>query len=200
MVAFLYLMVCFMLPNIICQIANRKNRKGKKSMVWTVIFWVYCVLVLHVTEIGTIWDYFSDKQFIGEINRDFFSYKLFMGEINLDPFSYGITVGHLLNIVMFMPLGFLLPFLWKNYCKIWKTAFVGLFFSFLIEICQLFCYRVTDVDDLIMNTLGSIVGFLLWKIFGSFFRKKQKKTVPRSNTEPIVSMILGIAGMFFLYH
>lgn len=49
-------------------------------------------------------------------------------------------------------------------------------FSAVIEFAQLFMlHRVTDVNDLIMNTLGTIIGWLLVKsIFKWRFQRKQK--------------------------
>ena len=37
--------------------------------------------------------------------------------------------------------------------------------SFLIEVIQLFTFRASDIDDLLMNTLGTVIGFALSKIF-----------------------------------
>lgn len=40
----------------------------------------------------------------------------------------------------------------------------GSFFSLFIELIQLFSFRATDIDDLLMNTLGTWVGYLLFKV------------------------------------
>lgn len=47
------------------------------------------------------------------------------------------------------------------------------FFSLFIECSQLFTlYRVSDVNDLVMNTLGTIGGWVIWKIIFSHFFKQ----------------------------
>ena len=90
--------------------------------------------------------------------------------VNLMPFTdeknlrFFLQVG--LNAVLFLPFGFLLPVLWRK-CRSWKsTVAAGFLTSLGIEILQLFCYRATDVDDLIMNTLGTFLGYIIaWACF-----------------------------------
>nr|WP_154896816.1 VanZ family protein [Paenibacillus xylanexedens] len=73
----------------------------------------------------------------------------------------------LLNIVLFMPLGFLLPLLKPSVNSIRKAASAGLMLSFTIEILQLVIRitlgngRSTDINDLIANTAGSVLGFVI---------------------------------------
>lgn len=72
------------------------------------------------------------------------------------------------NIIMFMPIGFFTALLWKLSNK--KVIAIGFFFSLLIESCQLFLTRGTDIDDLILNTIGTILGLLLYKIMDKKFK------------------------------
>ena len=89
--------------------------------------------------------------------------------ISLIPFSdetHWLGVQRVLNAVMFAPFGFLLPVLWRG-CRKWSvTTLAGFLLSLTIEILQMFCFRATDVDDLLMNTLGALLGyFLAWLFF-----------------------------------
>lgn len=68
-----------------------------------------------------------------------------------------------LNIVLFVPFGFLLPTLWKDFVSIKRTAFAGFCFSLFIEIIQITTYRTTDIDDLITNTMGALAGYCIFK-------------------------------------
>ena len=77
------------------------------------------------------------------------------------------------NIIMFMPIGFFIPLLWEIPDK--KIIIVGFLFSLFVEVCQLFLNRGTDVDDLILNTLGTILGLLVYK----FLYKKFKNLIIR---------------------
>lgn len=66
-----------------------------------------------------------------------------------------------MNIILFMPLGALIPLLWEN-TSFFITTCGGFLFSLLIEISQLFNRRATDIDDLLMNTLGTIIGYVFY--------------------------------------
>ena len=69
------------------------------------------------------------------------------------------------NILLFMPLGFSIP-LRFNVNKFWKVVLLGFFTSCVVEVIQLFTsIRSFDVDDLILNTLGAIIGFVLYQLF-----------------------------------
>lgn len=87
--------------------------------------------------------------------------------LNLIPFqdfSPSNIMGMVLNMVMFAPLGFLLPAYFERYRHWGRTLAAGFLTSLTVELIQLFTFRATDVDDLIMNTLGTLVGFLLAKL------------------------------------
>ena len=64
----------------------------------------------------------------------------------------------LANTLIFTPLGFLPNLLWRP--RWWKGLAVGFCASLAIEFLQLFAGRSTDVDDLILNTLGAFTGGL----------------------------------------
>ena len=101
--------------------------------------------------------------------------------ISLIPFSdetHWLGVQRVLNAVMFAPFGFLLPVLWRG-CRKWSvTTLAGFLLSLTIEILQMFCFRATDVDDLLMNTLGAFLGYCLAWLF---FHKKWARE-PASGT------------------
>lgn len=64
----------------------------------------------------------------------------------------------ILNIVLFIPFGFLLPFLWKK-GSWWRVLLVGLLASITIELLQYtFHLGCCDVDDLIHNSAGTLLG------------------------------------------
>lgn len=72
---------------------------------------------------------------------------------------------------MFMPIGFILPLLYKISGK--KVILLGLLFSLFIETSQLFLQRGTDIDDLMLNSLGVVLGLLIYKLVD----KKKKELV-----------------------
>lgn len=64
------------------------------------------------------------------------------------------------NIIAFMPLGFFLPHLSKRKLNFWTVSLMGMEISVLVEVIQLFS-RVgcCDVDDVILNTIGGMLGY-----------------------------------------
>lgn len=71
----------------------------------------------------------------------------------------------ILNVILFVPLGFIVPTVWKEYRSLRTAALMGLALSLFIEILQIFTFRLTDVDDLITNTAGCVLGFYMAKLF-----------------------------------
>lgn len=100
--------------------------------------------------------------------------------LSLIPFggekNFGFVLDLVLNTLLFLPFGFLLPILWKK-CRSWKmTVASGFLLSLMVEILQMFCYRVTDVNDLLMNTLGTLLGYLFAR--GLFHKRWQADSTP----------------------
>ena len=77
------------------------------------------------------------------------------------------------NVLMFVPLGFMLPLLSERFHRFRTTLFVLVACSAAIELAQLTVglavvgglYRVVDVDDVILNVVGGSIGFGLWKAY-----------------------------------
>jgi glycopeptide antibiotics resistance protein len=66
------------------------------------------------------------------------------------------------NIAAFVPMGLIPPLILGRRAKLWHVVLFGLSLSLAIEEGQyLSGRRVTDVDDLILNTLGSLLGYVL---------------------------------------
>ena len=66
------------------------------------------------------------------------------------------------NVVIFAPLGLLPPLLWRRCRHFWAALGLSAGVSCLIEFLQLFVGRSVDVDDVILNTLGGLLGYLLF--------------------------------------
>ena len=63
------------------------------------------------------------------------------------------------NIAMFIPVGIVWPICFRKLDSIKKTIFAGMVFTLSIELTQLLCpERHTDIDDLILNSSGVVIG------------------------------------------
>ena len=119
--------------------------------------------------------------------------------INLLPFwditsgmkAYLINSG--LNILLFIPLGFILPLLWKEFRSRRTMCLTGFLLSLGIELAQLLNYRISDVDDLIMNTLGAFLGYELLMLL-----RRRKKNLLIQEQADGRKMFLAILGVVIL--
>jgi glycopeptide antibiotics resistance protein len=72
------------------------------------------------------------------------------------------------NVAMFIPSGIVLPIIYKRLDSFVKVILVGGGISLCIEIIQLpFSVRASDVDDLILNTVGVTIGYGIYALIRS---------------------------------
>jgi glycopeptide antibiotics resistance protein len=70
------------------------------------------------------------------------------------------------NLVVFMPIGMLISVLFKDLRSGWKMLLLGAGFSLVVETLQaLLAVRVFDVDDILLNALGTWLGYLVFRLF-----------------------------------
>lgn len=104
----------------------------------------------------------------------------YIGEGHLEWLFYSKTViiELVVNVALFVPLGLALPFVCKK-ASLLKTAIIGFACSFLIEFLQCFIVnRESNIDDLLCNTLGAVIGYLLYllikRLFAGFTEKGKR--------------------------
>ena len=75
------------------------------------------------------------------------------------------------NLLLLLPMGVLLPLLWAKFRSLKKLVMIGVTVSLAIELTQLiFAYfglgiRTPDIDDVILNTIGAMIGYSLYSEF-----------------------------------
>ncbi|MCM3743220.1 VanZ family protein [Sporosarcina luteola] len=90
--------------------------------------------------------------------------------INHDRFNLDTIINNTLgNILIFIPLGVFLPILFKRYTSFSRAITFSIIVSFTLEALQ-FLLQIGqfDIDDLILNAIGSMVGFLFIKLIFKF--------------------------------
>jgi glycopeptide antibiotics resistance protein len=96
-------------------------------------------------------------------------------DVNIIPFdnffhNFFLNIDqYLLNIALFIPFGFLLPMLWTPFEDKKRTLLCGFLFSLAIELAQLFSHRLSDINDLLMNSAGAIIGWFLFMLVKKLF-------------------------------
>lgn len=139
----------------------------------------YCVFALYLAAMSVL---------VGLPNIRYIRFDLNMNLIPfLDMFS-GLR-GSIENVVLFMPFGFFLNWLWSRSLK--AAAMEGFWISLCIELMQIFTFRATDINDLITNTLGTVLGFLLAKLL-----HLPSANYPGKDRFPVYGIVLAV--MFFV--
>ena len=130
--------------------------KIKTSILSFLLFYYLCIMLSHVVGIPTI----------SEITR-LISLKipLFNPNINLMLFEDGFSMNFIMNIMLFVPFGLLCPLISNSFRRMRHMLLAGFGLSFIIETAQLFTlYRISDINDLISNTAGTFIGYMLFVV------------------------------------
>lgn len=163
------------------------RRSGKLWIALVVLWIVYLFGLMHYTSAGTFYD----------VSR--LGFELRWDRINLVPFSDAEVMMELnaLNVALFVPLGALAPLLFKKRLPFWKIVLLGFVVSLVIELSQLFNLRATDVDDLVMNTLGTLIGYGIYALLPARWREKARKEAVGGVV--ICCLVVAFIGRFLLF-
>lgn len=133
--------------------------------------------------------------FVGMPTLQFMRFEL---SLTLIPFLPMIAdfKNTILNILLFVPLGILLPFLWKKYNTLKATLMFGFGMSLSIEILQILTYRATDINDIIANTLGAVLGYFIFSITSHIIPSVTKFAKKKNEISVIVLSVFIV--MFFI--
>lgn len=180
--------LCNLLPLLLFSIVDAWNspQKGILAYLFRASFYVYLLIVMSLT---LLWVDFGSMQFTASAWKN--NFQAILNErwtINLQPFriyrDYG-TFFHrqiLGNFVMLLPLGIYLPSLYLKCRKFWAVALSGLGAAISIEFLQFIlthvipfanspAVRSVDIDDVLLNSIGVVIGYMLFK--GSGLARKR---------------------------
>jgi glycopeptide antibiotics resistance protein len=150
--------------------------KRKQNSFWQVVlqssFFVYVFMVLTLTGYFILfreltYNEWWERMLMRIERRDHVNFDL------MEIFRiYKITDKQILgNFVMLLPLGIYLPLLYKNLSGFIPVLLVSLLVAILIEVLQLATsFRSVDIDDVLLNTTGAVIGFILYKIISSLIK------------------------------
>lgn len=156
-----------------------------KRILWAVFFCYFLILLkvivfkypyARLVEIASSWEKGVILEGLGTANFTLFKtikmYIRYWGKLN----SFENLVG---NVVSFIPLGFLLPFLQEESRHFWVLFLNAFILVCAIEVFQLVtAFGAFDVDDILLNCIGAMTGYLMF----AFFRYKGKTKVGKSNS------------------
>ena len=175
------------------------SRKNNSKVNWKLlliqyVFTAYLVLVLSIVGVTSLLFFLQNPPYFKVSNMD----------VNLMPFVNlrSDLRQYLANIFLFVPFGLLFPFL-NPEKNLLSTFLWGIGFSFSIEFLQIFSLRTSDINDLLMNGLGVLLGYLLLAFIQkirfhaklrpfpmiSLEQKRKENTISCSHTDFCFSMI-----------
>ena len=119
--------------------------------------------------------------------------------VNLIPFYYSHDnrfqfLECLFNVVVFMPIGGYLKMLNVKNIPIILYSFI---LSLVLEICQyMFSLGVTDITDLITNTLGAFIGIIIFELFRVKYKEETNSKLQKLAMFCTLSLLVFFLGYF----
>ena len=158
---FVFITFVWIMVRIICGMKNHKVDWRFEAKLLTV--YICFVVIARIV-------YFPMSLVEGKIASLYLETdKIFPFWINLVPLVHmfdeydGWLINIIGNVTMFIPVGLAWPYCFKKLDTIGKVVLAGGGVSFFIEISQLpFYSRCSDIDDLIMNTAGVLIGAVIY--------------------------------------
>ena len=100
------------------------------------------------------------------------------------------------NILLLVPIGFLIPFLYRNIT--WKKSLaIAVAAGFVIEGMQVVLHAgIFDIDDVILNALGVMLGYWSFSVLSNWLRSKKYKTIAAA---VIIVIAVGAAALYAIY-
>lgn len=148
----------------------RLSSMTKKRLLFTAfLFGVYLLILIKLIVFKLPADLTTANPWLAFSNGNYLPFKTILGYLGGEP-SWRIAMDNLLgNVLLFVPLGIFLPSLWRTIT--WKGVLtVALGFSVALEISQLFVVGTPDIDDVILNSLGVILGYGVFLYFVSMVK------------------------------
>jgi glycopeptide antibiotics resistance protein len=148
--------------------------KKKKSLVYLIFFTIFYIYIVKALDY-TLFQ-FQSLLLLKHFMPDLILQGPSAGEsMNLITLTLEDLKTSLLNILILVPFGFGLPFITSFRMK--KIVVIGALFSTFIEFLQLitgfmakFTFRIADINDVIFNTVGVAIGYILFVGFVRIYR------------------------------
>lgn len=173
---------------------DRTVPRVKTSVLSLMLYYYLCMMLVNIVGIPTLNEFIRMSQ-LGE--------PFFKPNINLIPFSDGLSFSFVANIFLFIPFGFLCPLISSAYLRVKNVFFIGLGLSLFIEIVQLFTlYRATDINDLLTNVIGTLIGYCCFRFVQKIRGRKphsHSRSAKKGHTAylPVIIMIIAFGVGFF---
>lgn len=156
--------IFFILFTVILYSARKKQKKAieKKDVAILLLFSVYMTFLLGVT--------LFNRQSADSYRLELHPLWSYVETVYNGDQSLGLQIFY--NIVAFIPLGIFLPFLSSRMRRPRNILIAGALLSAAIECSQLiFKCGLCELDDVLDNTIGAVIGYAVWKGWGMVLEK-----------------------------
>ena len=181
--------ILLIITTMIVQIKKAKDIQEKSRIrnFWLkILFIIYCLLLITVLFLNNEYRMYVFQN-INMLSKEHFEMsniipfatiidyisRLVSNEINASI----VIINFATNLLLFAPMGFFIPMLYSDRIKnIKQFAILMIIITLIVEVLQFITFRgSTDIDDIILNTLGAVIVYIIMKT--RFVKKLLKKVI-----------------------
>lgn len=181
--------ILLIITTMIVQIKKAKDIQEKSRIrnFWLkMLFIIYCLLLIAVLFLNNEYRMYVFQN-INMLSKEHFEMsniipfatiidyisRLVSNEINAGI----VIINFATNLLLFAPMGFFIPMLYSDRIKnIKQFAILMIIITLIVEVLQFITFRgSTDIDDIILNTLGAVIVYIIMKT--RFVKKLLKKVI-----------------------
>lgn len=181
--------ILLIITTMIVQIKKAKDIQEKSRIrnFWLkMLFIIYCLLLITVLFLNNEYRMYVFQN-INMLSKEHFEMsniipfatiidyisRLVSNEINASI----VIINFATNLLLFAPMGFFIPMLYSDRIKnIKQFAMLMIIITLIVEVLQFITFRgSTDIDDIILNTLGAVIVYIIMKT--RFVKKLLKKVI-----------------------
>lgn len=161
------------------------------------VFLIYILILFKIVlfKYSGIIDFISGNK-ISFRSLNIIPFKMFLtlrNEIESMGFIWAIS-NSLGNLLIFAPFGYLIPIVFKKINNISSIIVTSFSLSLFLELSQyILSIGSADIDDIILNTLGGIAGYLIYKLISKVLNEDKKLYIGT-----ILLAIICLSGAFFV--
>jgi glycopeptide antibiotics resistance protein len=150
------------------------------KLIVSSFFYFYIISLLAVTIFPIPIQWLKEVWMYWWQNNNFIPFASILEIFRNEALSNFIKIKQIIwNIVLFIPMWFFIPFIWRKYIFIKKAIYIWIISSLTIETLQYiisiilwFNYKSADIDDILLNTIGFIFWIILFRLFRNWFLNK----------------------------
>ena len=158
------MIILFLIMGILIKVISRFYGKNDLNLWYEMKAFVYIIYAFILFQLATSTDFES-------YSNNFIPFREILRYKSTSPLFWRNIIG---NIAIFIPFGYMATDIIKMTCKkfnFYTTMFAVLVTTLSIEVIQYFIGRTFDIDDIILNVLGGLIGYFIFKIIHIFSKE-----------------------------